>query len=81
MRLRGRETELLERVRLLEVKASRSQRSLKEQSTEAEALNSVIERLKLKQEEITEEMERESKRREAASDTLRKKLQNEKIAL
>jgi hypothetical protein len=54
---------------------------LKEQNNESEGLNIVIEKLKLKQEEIIEELEKESKKKEAISEILRKKLQNEKIYL
>ena len=75
-RLRAREGELAERVRAEVSRVSRSQRSLKEQSSEAEALNTVIERLKFKQEEFVEQLEQEAKKRESASEILRKKLHN-----
>lgn len=53
-KMKGREQELAEKIRTYELRINRSERSIKEVNNESEALNSIIDRLKQKQEELVE---------------------------
>ena len=49
--MKSRESDLMEKVRVLELKSVRVEKSVKERSSEAEQLNKIIEKLKQRNEE------------------------------